>query len=308
MVIINKKKELIGHKAGIYAICPAEDGFIYSGGVDKHVIRWDINETESSKILIKTTETIYSLYYYKENNLIFIGTSSGKIHIIDLFEKKEIKLLKSHADKIFEFKLFGSSILSVSSDGNLAFTDLGTLKSEYILKVSNQRIRSIDIKGNLALIACGNSSIKVIDLINKSVLHSFIGHEKSTNVVKFHPIEDILISGGWDAHIKIWDANYGLLTSIPAHNYAIYSIEFSPDKTLMATGSRDKSIKIWDASNIEFPNSIRFDNHNGHQFSVNRLFWDQVSGDLISASDDKKIMIWEIINSSQNVCRDVIPS
>jgi WD40 repeat protein len=294
MINIIKKKELTGHLAGIYALCAEDENFIFSGGVDKHVIRWDINNIENSKILIKSTETIYSLYYNKDKNLVFIGTSSGKIHIIDLFEKKEIKLLKSHTDKIFEFKLLGSSILSVSSDGNLAFTDLDTLKTEYILKVSNQKIRSIDIKGELALIACGDSSIKVIDLINKKVLHSFIGHEKSTNVVKFHPFENTLISGGWDAHLKIWDANYELLKSIPAHNYAIYSIEFSPDKTMMATGSRDKTIKIWDASNIEFPKSITYENLNGHQFSVNRLFWNQQSGNLVSASDDKKIMIWEI--------------
>lgn len=294
MITINKKKELIGHKDGIYAICPENDGFIYSGGIDKHVIRWDINNPENSKILIKSTEVIYSLYYYKVKNLIFIGTSSGKIHIIDLFEKKEIKLLKSHTDKIFEFKLFGSSIISVSEDGNLAFTESNTLKTTFILKVSNERIRSIDIKDNLAVIACGDSSIKVIDLINKKVLHSFIGHEKSTTVVKFHPSENILLSGGRDAHLNIWDNNYNLLKSIPAHNYAIYSIEFSPDKKMFATGSRDKSIKIWDASNIEFPKSITYQNHNGHQFSVNRLFWDQSSGDLVSASDDKKIMIWEI--------------
>jgi WD repeat-containing protein 61 len=294
MININKKTELIGHKAGIYAICPEIDGFIFSGGVDKHVIRWDVDNSENSKILIKSTETIYSLYYYRDKNLIFIGTSSGKIHIIDLLEKKEIKLLKSHTDKIFEFKLFGSSILSVSADGNLAFTDLNTLQTEYILKVSNQRIRSLDIKGKLAALACGDSSIILIDLSNKKVLHSFIGHEKSTNVVKFHPLKNTLISGGWDAQLKIWDNNYELIKSIPAHNYAIYSIEFSPDKTMMATGSRDKSIKIWDASNIEFPKSITHENLNGHQFSVNRLFWNKSSGDLVSASDDKKIMIWEI--------------
>lgn len=297
MITINKKQELVGHKAGIYAICQGNEGFIYSGGVDKHVIKWDLSNNENSKILIKSTETIYSLYYYKDKNLIFIGTSSGKIHIIDLSEKKEIKILQSHTDKIFEFKLFGSSIVSVSADGNLGFTNLDTLKTENILKISNQRIRSIDIKDKLAVIACGDSCIRLIDLNNNKTLHSFIAHEKSTNVVKFHPSADILLSGGWDAHLKIWDNNYELLKSIPAHNYAIYSIEFSPDKTMIATGSRDKSIKIWDASNIEFPKSITYENLNGHQFSVNRLFWDQSNGDLVSASDDKKIMIWEIKNS-----------
>jgi WD repeat-containing protein 61 len=308
MITINKKKELLGHKAGIYAICPEMPGFIYSGGVDKHVIRWDIQNEENAKIVIKSTEAIYSLYYYKARNLMFIGTSSGKMHIIDLFEKKEIKLLKSHTDKIFEFKVFASFILSVSADGHLAFTDLNTLKTEYILQLSDQRIRSIDIKSNLAVIACGDSSIKLIDLNSRKELHSFIAHEKSTNVVKFHPTENILLSGGWDAHLKLWDSNYELIKSIPAHNYAIYSIEFSPDNTMLATASRDKSIKIWDASNIESPKSITYENLKGHQFSVNRLFWDESSGDLISAGDDKKIMLWDIKNSKSPKNLDVLVS
>lgn len=297
MINITKKVELTGHLAAIYALCPEDERFVFSGGVDKHVIRWDINNIENSKILIKSIETIYSLYFYKDKNLLFIGTSSGKIHIIDLFQKKEIKLLKTHTDKIFDFKLLDSFLISVSADGYLAFTNLDTLKTEHILKVSNERIRSIDIKNNIAVIACGDSCIRVIDLSNRTVVNSFVAHDKSCNVVKFHPTEDILLSGGWDAHLKIWNTNYELLKSIPAHNYAIYSIVFSPDKKMFATGSRDKSIKVWDAFNIESPKSITYDNLKGHQFSVNRLFWDQASCNLVSASDDKKIMIWSVDQS-----------
>ena len=124
MITIKKITELVGHKDGIYAICPEEDGFIISGGIDKHVIRWDINHIENSKILVKLTETIYCLHYNKDRKLIFVGTTTGKIHIIDLVQKKEIKLLKSHNDKIFDFKQVGSSLISVSADGNIAFTDL----------------------------------------------------------------------------------------------------------------------------------------------------------------------------------------
>jgi WD40 repeat protein len=297
MISITKKIELKGHVAAIYALCSEDEHFIFSGGVDKHVIRWDINNIENSKILIKSTETIYSLYYHKDNNLLFIGTSTGKIHIIDLFQKKEIKLLKSHHDRIFDFKLFKDFLISVSADGYLAFTNVNTLKTEDILKVSDARIRSIDIKNNIAVIACGDTSIKVVDLSNKTIVNSFSAHEKSCNIVKFHPTEDMLLSGGWDAHLKIWDNNYQLVKAIPAHNFAIYSIVFSADNKLIATCSRDKSIKIWNALNIEFPNSITHDNLKGHQFSVNRLVWEKESGNLISASDDKKLMIWTIKHS-----------
>ena len=291
-MIINKKTELKGHSAAIYAICAEDENFIFSGGVDKHVIRWDIHNVENSKILIKSTEAIYSLYYYKENNLLFIGTTSGKIHIIDLFRKVEIKLLQSHTDKIFDFKLYNSFLISVSADGTLGFTNVNTLKTEQVVKISDERIRSIDIKNDIAVIACGDSNIRVFDMATKSILNSFKAHDKACNVVKFHPTKEILLSGGWDAHLKLWDNKGQLIKSIPAHNYAIYSIVFSPDNKSFATGSRDKSIKIWDALDPELPKSITYENLEGHQFSVNRLMWDESNGNLFSASDDKKIIIW----------------
>ncbi|MFT5725560.1 MAG: WD repeat-containing protein 61 [Bacteroidia bacterium] len=294
MINIEKKNELNGHIAPIYALCADEKNFIYSGGVDRQVIRWDIEDLDNSKIITKSSEAIYSLFHYADNNLLFVGTSTGKIHVVDINQKKEIKLLKNHTDKIFDFKLFGSNLIAVSADGSISFTNLNNLKTEQILNISNGRIRSIDIKDNIAAIACGNSNIVMIDLINKTILKSFMAHTKSCNVVRFHPTDNLLLSGGWDAHLNIWNEDYEKQTSIPAHNYAIYSIAFSPDNKLFATGSRDKTIKIWDAINPESPKSITYENLGGHQFSVNRLIWNQKNDVLISASDDKKIMIWSI--------------
>jgi len=294
MINITKKNELTGHIAPIYALCVEEKNFIYSGGVDRQVIRWDLENLNNSKIISKSSEAIYSLFHFEENNYLFVGTSTGKIHVVDINQKKEIKLLKNHTDKIFDFKLFESYLIAVSADGSISFTNLTNLKTEQILNISNERIRSIDIKDNIAAIACGNSNIVILDLRNKTIIKSFIAHNKSCNVVKFHPFDNRLLSGGWDGHLKLWNQDGDLETSIPAHNYAIYSIVFSPDKKLFATGSRDKTIKIWNAINPKFPRSITFENLGGHQYSVNRLIWNEKSNSLISASDDKKIMIWSI--------------
>ncbi len=295
MINILKKNELTGHMAPIYALCVEEKNFIYSGGVDRQVIRWDLEDLNNSKIITKSSEAIYSLFHFAENNYLFVGTSTGKIHVVDINQKKEIKLLKNHTDKIFDFILFGSYLIAVSADGSISFTNLTNLKTEQILNISNERIRSIDIKGTIAAIACGNSNIVILDLKSKTIINSFIAHNKSCNVVKFHPFDNLLLSGGWDGHLKLWGQDYELEISIPAHNYAIYSIAFSPDKKFFATGSRDKTIKIWNAINPEFPKSITFENLGGHQYSVNRLIWNEKSGTLISASDDKKIMIWSIL-------------
>lgn len=294
MIDITKLNELNGHSLAIYTLFAEDENFIFSGGVDKNIIKWDLNNIENSKVIAKSSEAIYSIFYQKDKNILFIGTSNGKIHIIDLTQKKEIKLLQSHTNRIFDLKLFNSFLISVSADGYLGFTNINTLKTEQLIKISDDKIRSIDIKNDLALIACGDSMVRVFDLKSMKVIHSFVAHQKSCNVVKFHPTQDIILSGGWDAQLKIWDYNYKLIKSIPAHNFAIYSIIFSPDNKFVATCSRDKTIKVWDALNIDLPTSITRKNLEGHQFSVNKLVWPKKSNQLISASDDKKIMIWSI--------------
>lgn len=58
----------------------------------------------------------------------------------------------------------------------------------------------------------------------------------------------ILLSGGWDANIKIWNTVSGqcLYTGIEHHSdiYAISSHPLRPN--LFITGSRDNSIRLWD--------------------------------------------------------------
>jgi WD40 repeat protein len=298
MLEITKKIELTGHKAAIYAMIPLRDGYVFSGGVDKHVILWDINNQDKSKLLIRSNETIYSLFYYEVLNQLMIGTSGGKIHVVDLNLQKEIKLIHLHNSAIFDLKYYNGYLLSASSDGFLGFTNLDTLVIERLVKFSDEKLRSVDIKGNLALLACGDSNIKLIDLDKKLLINSIIAHEKSCNVAKFHPNSDLVLSGGWDAHLNIWTLNLEPVKSIPAHNYAIYAIEFSKTQNLMATASRDKTIKIWDSNNIGAPKTIAYENFTGHQFSVNKIYWESDGKTLVSSGDYRKLMVWLINNSS----------
>lgn len=296
MLEITKKMELIGHKAAVYALIPMKDGYVFSGGVDKHVILWDLNDQEKSKLLIKSTETIYSLFYYEVLNLLMLGTAGGKIHVVDLNLQKEVKLIHPHSSTIFDLKYYNGYLLSASSDGFLGFTNLKTLSTEKLVKFSDQKIRSIDIKNNLALLACGDSTMKLIDLDNRLLIMSVIAHEKSCNVAKFHPSNELILSGGWDAHLNIWSNNLELIKSIPAHNYAIYAIEFSKTQDLMVTASRDKTIKVWDSLNIHAPKTISYGSFAGHQFSVNKIYWESDGKTLISTGDDRKLMVWSITN------------
>jgi WD40 repeat protein len=76
--------------------------------------------------------------------------------------------------------------------------------------------------------------------------------------------------------------------------YAINNISYRPDGKYFATCSMDKSIKIWDASTFRLLKVIDKSRHAGHATSVNKLLWTAYEDQLVSASDDHTLSIWNI--------------
>jgi WD40 repeat protein len=76
--------------------------------------------------------------------------------------------------------------------------------------------------------------------------------------------------------------------------FAINDIALSPNGKYFATASMDKSIKIWDTEKMQLLKVIDKARHAGHGTSVNKLWWSSFNNQLISASDDRSISVWEI--------------
>ncbi|XHR96551.1 hypothetical protein ACFJIV_07785 [Mucilaginibacter sp. UC70_90] len=71
-------------------------------------------------------------------------------------------------------------------------------------------------------------------------------------------------------------------------------IAFHPTLPYFATASMDKSIKIWGSDDFKlYKNISREKGYPGHVLSINKLAWG-TSDQLLSVSDDKKIISWEI--------------
>src|SRR6185295_8753407 len=109
--------------------------------------------------------------------------------------------------------------------GNFAICSLDTLSLIKIKKLCNEKARSININyvTSEIAVAAGDCNVRIYDLISLEEKKTFIAHQLSANIVTYSPGGKLLLTGGRDAHLKIWDVkDYELIKSIPAHNYAIY--------------------------------------------------------------------------------------
>jgi eukaryotic-like serine/threonine-protein kinase len=71
---------------------------------------------------------------------------------------------------------------------------------------------------------------------------------KDVSSAAFHPEQDLLVTGGWSGHIRLWDNQSGReLPSIMKQTSRIMAMSFSPaDPNVLATTGGDRSLRLWD--------------------------------------------------------------
>ena len=294
--------KLTGHNGSIYTIVQGnEQHKILTGAGDGWVIEWDLTNFETAKVVAKVETNIFSMAYLKKKNWGVVGNMFGGLHWVDLNEKKDLKNAAFHEKGVFDILELDGHIYTVGGKGKLAKWNIETLSIVESIQLSNQSLRSIDYDnlGKRFVVGSSDNSIYFLDK-DLNIKHRIeSAHENSVFTTKFTGNGTQLFSGSRDAHLKVWDLNENFenISSQPAHWFTINNIVFHPTKPLFATASRDKTIKIWDKNTYELLKVIDVIKFGGHINSVNKLLWTYYNDWLISVSDDRTVIVWEIENN-----------
>jgi len=296
---VNKIHSFLGHKDSIYTLEPADDQSVFfSGAGDGMVVQWDLDNPDEGHLVANLPNSVYALQYIKHKHRLIVGQNFQGIHVIDLKKNEELGSLSLSKSQIFDLKYQDNHLFACMGEGSIFVIDLKELRVLEQLNHSDESARCISINDQLGEFAVGYSDhrIRIFDLKTFRLKHELTGHTNSVFTVAYHPQFPLLLSGGRDAHIKVWNVedNYSLQESIAAHLYAINHIEFSPNGQLFVTCSMDKSIKVWNAQELKLLKVIDKARYAGHGTSVNKLYWSAYNQQLASCSDDRTITIWDL--------------
>ncbi len=269
----------------------------FSAGGDGLVVRWDLRNANQGTVVAKMSTSVYALYYDSPRNRLVIGQNYEGLRVIDLDKGREEGVTRTDKAALFDIASAGDHLLVATGDGEIVVVADDSLKIVQRICATKQSARSIAVNEREQEIAVGFSdhTIRIYDSTNYQLKQTLTGHTNSVFVVRYTPDQRYLISGGRDAHLRIWDVekNYQLTESIVAHMYALNHLDFSPSGKYFATGSMDKSVKIWDARAFKLLKVIDKARHAGHGTSVNRVLWVKDDDEtLLSASDDRTISVW----------------
>lgn len=108
--------------------------------------------------------------------------------------------------------------------------------------------------------------------------------------VRFHPNGRLIIAGGYDSELRVYDAEtQQLLHCFPGHEGAVSCIAFNARGTLVLSGSKDATVRYWDVVSGLCVNTIS--GHLGEVTSINT----NCAGTLfLTSSKDNSNRLWDM--------------
>ncbi len=299
---VTKIAHFSGHKDAVFVLQHSiRPNHLYSGGGEGYIVEWDLEQKGDGKLIVQVNRPVYSLFVNSLSNQLYAGTASGNLHVIDLAQKKEIRNIEAHQLGLFDMKAFGNLLITSGGDGLVKIWDLQNLDLKQELSFSNKSARVIALHPNGKEMAVGYSDhhIRLFDTTSFSLLKTIPAHNNSVFALSYSPDGKFLLSGGRDVMLRSWKVNHQheMELDIPAHTLHINSIAYSPDKKLFATVSMDKTLKVWDAENFQLLKVVDKARNEGHLNSVNKVLWIN-NTQLATCSDDRTLMIWELVHGA----------
>ena len=297
-------QELIGHKNAINCLCVLQDRYIVSGSSDHTIKIWDSFDFKDNlkirpmKSLDYHVDVVNSVLDIDKGNAFISSGRDDKLCLWDLkdiFDEKNMKNNVNNGDDI-DNKYNNKDMYN---DIDIEYEEKKIFPKKYIFSESII-VYSLCLLSNGKIVISGrDESIKIVDKDLKKV---DILLKKNTGpvlcVAEFS--EDIIISGGADNSIKIWDLKKRYcLVKYKGHKGQINTIiknKFNNKRFL--SGSSDQTIKILfcdlNDKNIKIECVGDLKGHKGPVFCLLEL----LDGRIASGASDWTIKIWNLKDKS----------
>ncbi|TYR38110.1 WD40 repeat domain-containing protein [Sphingobacterium phlebotomi] len=288
---------LAGHQNPIFTVSRGVDAkTIFTGGNDKGVVEWDLENDKFKRILCAVPASVYALQLLEGEGVLVIGLRNGEVWFVDIEKQSLISKTQTEKGAVFAIKVLPGKreIIATGEEGVAYVWSLDTYALLYRFKITDTTVRVIEPSVKAKQVAFGdkNGFVHLYDTtdfreITKQQIHSL-------PVTALATADTSLFSGGRDAKlVRLAKNDLSVLESITPHMFTVYGILPHPTWPIIATISRDKSIKIWDVLSLSLLKNISIERgYDAHHLSINTATW--VGNQLVTAGDDKLVKVWDV--------------
>ena len=118
---------------------------------------------------------------------------------------------------------------------------------------------------------------------------AFLGKEGDVTAVSFSPDGQLIISGGKDGTIRLWNRETHKLKRVMlSHRGGVSSVKFSPDGQFLVSGGQDGLLRLWSRRGNPIGQPFK-----GHKTAITSVDFSPDGRNIISGSTDGTLRLWD---------------
>jgi WD40 repeat protein len=195
-------------------------------GLEKNLYIWESKNSTVNLLSTLEEDYISAVNWSNDGEMLFIGTSSGKLNVWDIEKSKISTTYDYHSERV--------GVITTMNCNNHIFTS-GS---------QDKMIFNYDLR---------------IDP-NQNPINKLFGHSQEVCGLKWSLNDRLLASGGNDNKLILWNGNkFNLEKKFKSHTSAVKALDWSPHKfgcLISGGGTQDRTIKIWNTNTMSLVESI----------------------------------------------------
>jgi WD40 repeat protein len=237
---------------------------VVSGGQENALQIWDVPSGSVMRTLIGHEKPVNAIAYSPDSRAVVSGSDDETLKLWDTESGRELRSFIGHRGAVFAvgFAPDGKTIVSGSNDKTLKLWDLATGNVIRTLTGHTWQVTAVAYSPDGRTIVSGSydQTLSLWDAESGRKLHILRGRKigvpeldlwPGINCAAFSPDSRVVVSGGMDSVLRLWDVATGkeLSRLIPRDDAdQIRAVAFSPDGRLILSANENAIMKLWDAS------------------------------------------------------------
>jgi len=278
------------HWDTVFGIAVSPNGqLIATGSRDRTIKFWDFDGNQVGPT-ISAGVRVGAIAFHPDGHCIAAALDNGTLCLWNLEGNLVGQPFKGHVGTVTSVS-FSPNGQTIFSSGEDETTKLWNLQGDCLESYNHgASIKQSRLCPDTELIAsCIGENIHIHNAKGQPLHPPLQGHKAIVTSATFSSDGKLLVSGGQDKILRIWDAS-NLIRILYGHEADIKSVAFSPDGQTIASGSADDTVRLWRKNSDGYICRHVL----GYSATANAVAFSPDGQTIISGNGDGTIYFWEV--------------